>query len=90
MVDPFVRKGYRFKGVASILESGPAYDKLLAFYKKRGRRALSGDRDDTSSDCAANRFASIDLGFTEDQVRDRWDRFFQSLRSRKPTSQRGE
>jgi predicted pyridoxine 5'-phosphate oxidase superfamily flavin-nucleotide-binding protein len=23
VVDPFVRKGYRFKGVASILESGP-------------------------------------------------------------------
>ena len=36
VVDPFVRKGYRFKGVASILESGPLYDKLLAFYRERG------------------------------------------------------
>src|SRR2546422_10529151 len=33
VVDPFVRKGYRFKGVASILESGPLYDKAIAFYK---------------------------------------------------------
>ena len=24
VVDPFVRKGYRFKGVASILDSGPS------------------------------------------------------------------
>src|SRR5499427_3518839 len=26
VVDPFVRKGYRFKGLASILESGPLYE----------------------------------------------------------------
>ena len=36
VVDPFVRKGYRFKGVASILESGPLYDKAFAFCKERG------------------------------------------------------
>jgi hypothetical protein len=35
-VDPFVRKGYRFKGVASILESGPLYDKAITFYRDRG------------------------------------------------------
>ena len=36
VVDPFVRKGYRFKGVASVLESGPVYDKAITFYKERG------------------------------------------------------
>src|SRR5512134_109433 len=36
VVDPFVRKGYRFKGLASILESGPLYDQMLAFYRERG------------------------------------------------------
>ncbi|HEV8484931.1 MAG TPA: pyridoxamine 5'-phosphate oxidase family protein, partial [Blastocatellia bacterium] len=36
VVDPIVRKGYRFKGVATILESGPLYDEAIAFYKKRG------------------------------------------------------
>ncbi len=36
VVDPFVRKGYRFKGVATVLESGPLYDKVIAFYKGRG------------------------------------------------------
>src|SRR5262247_4173637 len=35
-VDPFVRKGYRFKGVAAILESGAFYDQVIAFYRKRG------------------------------------------------------
>src|SRR5207247_7329103 len=36
VVDPFVRKGYWFKGVASVLASGALYDKALAFYKERG------------------------------------------------------
>src|ERR1700726_3921647 len=31
VVDPFLRKGYRFKGVASVLESGPLYDKAITF-----------------------------------------------------------
>src|SRR4030095_2240317 len=33
VVDPFVRKGYRFKGVATILESGPRYDEAIRFYE---------------------------------------------------------
>src|SRR5215467_6625736 len=36
VVDPFVRKGYRFKGVATILEAGPLYDQAIAFYRKLG------------------------------------------------------
>src|SRR5207342_2896614 len=38
VVDPFLRKGYRFKGVASVLESGALYEKAIAFYKDRGSR----------------------------------------------------
>ena len=38
VVDPFLRNGYRFKGVASVLESGDLYDKAIAFYKDRGSR----------------------------------------------------
>ena len=87
VVDPFVRKGYRFKGVASILESGPLYDKLLAFYRERGSQSAIREivmiRVQTAQPIDS---PAYDLGFTEDQVRDRWDRYFQSLRSRKPTS----
>src|SRR6476659_6074716 len=39
VVDPFLRKGYRFKGVAAVLESGTPYEHALAFYKARGSRA---------------------------------------------------
>src|SRR5262249_380634 len=31
VVDPFLRKGYRFKGVAVVLASGALYDQVIAF-----------------------------------------------------------
>jgi len=38
VVDPFVRKGYRFKGTAQVLDSGPAFDRHVEFFSKRGLR----------------------------------------------------
>jgi uncharacterized protein len=40
VVDPFARKGYRFKGTASVLTEGPQYDAIVAFYRQRGSRAV--------------------------------------------------
>lgn len=36
VVDPFVRKGYRFKGQAKILDAGPEFEQLVAFFSNRG------------------------------------------------------
>ena len=60
VVDPFLRKGYRFKGVASVLESGALYDKVIAFYKERGagERHPRG-RHGARSKRAADRFAGL-------------------------------
>jgi predicted pyridoxine 5'-phosphate oxidase superfamily flavin-nucleotide-binding protein len=87
VVDPFVRKGYRFKGVASILESGPLYDQALRFYEERGSRVS------LIREIVIIRVASVqpidspayDLGMTEQEVRDRWERHFASL---KPATRR--
>jgi hypothetical protein len=88
VVDPFVRKGYRFKGVASILECGPLYDQVLAFYKQRGSpfaiREVVMIRVQTAQPIDS---PAYDLGLTEEEVRDRMERHFQSLRVGRPTSQ---
>jgi len=83
VVDPFARKGYRFKGVASILESGPRYEAAIAFYRQRGSQVkmireivLIRVTNAQPVDSPA-----YDLGMTEDEVRDRWQRHFDSLRS---------
>jgi hypothetical protein len=91
VVDPFVRKGYRFKGVASILESGPLYDKVLAFYRERGSqfaiREIVMIQVQTAQPIDS---PAYDLGLTEEEVRDRMERHFQLLRAGRPTSQTGE
>lgn len=88
VVDPFVRKGYRFKGVASILESGPFYDKALAFYRERGSqfaiREIVKIQVQTAQPIDS---PAYDLGLTEEEVRDRMERHFQSLRAGRTTSQ---
>ena len=88
VVDPFVRKGYRFKGLASILESGPLYDKLLAFYTERGSRFALREivmiQVQTAQPIDS---PAYDLGLTEEEVRDRMERHFQSLRAGRTMSQ---
>ncbi len=93
VVDPFVRRGYRFKGVASILASGPLYEKLLAFYRERGSqvsdliREIVMIRVQTAQPIDS---PAYDLGLTETEVRDRMERYYQALRAGKATSQTGE
>ena len=41
MVDVFLRKGYRFKGTASILEAGPQFDEAMSFYDGRANSVQS-------------------------------------------------
>jgi uncharacterized protein len=36
VVDPFVRKGYGFKGTAEVLQAGPDFDRHVAFFSDRG------------------------------------------------------
>jgi len=83
VVDPFVRKGYRFKGIATILESGPLYDRAIEFYKERGSRVASIREVVMIRVTAAQPVDSpaYDIGMTEVEVRDRWERHFDALRA---------
>lgn len=36
VVDPIVRKGYRFKGTAEVIGPGPRFDEIEAFFRRRG------------------------------------------------------
>jgi predicted pyridoxine 5'-phosphate oxidase superfamily flavin-nucleotide-binding protein len=35
VVDPFVRKGYRFKGTAEVIADGSRFQEIMGFYKNR-------------------------------------------------------
>ena len=92
VVDPFLRKGYRFKGVAAVLESGALYDQVIAFYKELGSRVSAIREVVLVRVHSAQPIDSpaYDLGLTEAEVRDQWERYFQALRAGKTTTAIGE
>jgi hypothetical protein len=92
VVDPFLRKGYRFKGVASVLASGTLYDEALEFYRKRGSRVSMIQEVVIVRVHHAEPIDSpaYDLGLTEDEVRRQWERHYQALRAGKTVPPTGE
>jgi predicted O-methyltransferase YrrM/predicted pyridoxine 5'-phosphate oxidase superfamily flavin-nucleotide-binding protein len=74
VVDPVVRKGYRFKGVASVLDSGGLYEQAMAFYKARGSPLEMIHEVVLIHVHSARAVISpaYDLGLSEDEVRTRW------------------
>jgi predicted pyridoxine 5'-phosphate oxidase superfamily flavin-nucleotide-binding protein len=92
VVDPFARKGYRFKGVASILESGTVYGKAIAFYAERGSRVSAIREIVLVRVLTAQPIDSpaYDLGLTEEEIRVRWEGYFESLRAGKTRSPSGK
>src|SRR5262245_4981975 len=82
VVCPFARKGYRFKGVATVLESGSVYDEVVAFYRNRGVaspiREVVMVRVQRAQPIDS---PAYDLGLSETEVRAKWERYWQAIRN---------
>ena len=80
VVDPLVRKGYRFKGVATVFAEGPLFEKGVAFYRQRGTvnpiRAIVLVKVERVLPLIS---PAYDLGETEDEIRDRWLKYWTTL-----------
>jgi predicted pyridoxine 5'-phosphate oxidase superfamily flavin-nucleotide-binding protein len=91
VVDPFVRRGYRFKGAATILESGSLYDDVLASYRRRGSQHAIREIVIIEVRSAQPVDSPLyDAGLSEAEVRVRMEQYFQSLRAGRAASQGGE
>ena len=86
MVDVFLRKGYRFKGAASILESGDQFDEAMKLYTGAANGAQSGVAS------LIRRFVLVEVtralpvvspGYvgdvTEEEMRAQWKQYYDSL-----------
>jgi uncharacterized protein len=81
VVDPFVRKGYRFKGTGSVLESGSLHDRLVEFFRKRGVQSpIRGVVLIRVTRAQAVDSPAYDRGESEAEVRARWERHFARVR----------
>ena len=89
MVDPMVRKGYRFKGVATVLTEGALFERILDFY--RAERNLDESRIKIRSFVLVKVEEALpvvspayDLGLSEEQVREKMQRYLDSLPRKVP------
>ncbi|MEX1253257.1 MAG: pyridoxamine 5'-phosphate oxidase family protein [Dehalococcoidia bacterium] len=80
VVDQVVRKGYRFKGTAEVLTEGPAFERVLALRRERGAenpvRAIVLMKVERALPLTS---PDYDRGLSEDEVRGRWQAYWQSL-----------
>jgi predicted pyridoxine 5'-phosphate oxidase superfamily flavin-nucleotide-binding protein len=91
VVDPMVRKGYRFKGVASVVTEGALYERILDFY--RTERNLDEGRTRIRSfvlvkinEAMPLISPAYDQGLTEEQVREKMQHYFDSLQRKNSTT----
>jgi predicted pyridoxine 5'-phosphate oxidase superfamily flavin-nucleotide-binding protein len=80
VVDPVLRKGYRFKGPAQVLTEGDLYEQIIAFYEQRGtqRQRIRSVVLVTVERARLLTSPAYDLGATEDEVRRRWESYYES------------
>jgi uncharacterized protein len=86
VVDWFTRKGYRFKGIATVIESGSLFDELLSFYEQPGlsdapRRIQAFVLVEVQRALPLVSPA-YDRDVTEDQVRTQWENYYQQIRKK--------
>jgi predicted pyridoxine 5'-phosphate oxidase superfamily flavin-nucleotide-binding protein len=83
VVDPFARKGYRFKGTAEVLTEGAQFDALMSLYRQRGTHAVIHAIVLIRVASAAPLVSpAYDDGTAEAEIRARWERHYAELESR--------
>lgn len=88
VVDPFVRKGYRFKGTATLHADDDTYQRALSLLAARGYNARP-ERIRTIALVRVERVAPLvspayDSGATEGDVRARWIAYYDGLHEAEP------
>jgi predicted pyridoxine 5'-phosphate oxidase superfamily flavin-nucleotide-binding protein len=74
VVDPVLRKGYRFKGKAEVITGGPRFDALSGFFHARGTRNPIRSVVLVKVERALALVSpAYDLGLTEEEVEARWE-----------------
>jgi len=80
VVDPFSRTGYRFRGRATVLDDGPGFAEMLAFYRARGSTNPIESIVIVDVERAEPVLSpSYDQGLSETEIRGRWRSHFSAL-----------
>src|SRR5947209_6253313 len=83
VVDPISRKGFRFKGMATVINSGPLFDEVLEFFKRERGLVQMQVQTFVLVEVKQTRpliSPAYDLGVSEEEVSDQWTAYFAALR----------
>ena len=77
VVDPFSRRGYRFKGIAELISTGDKFDKIILQYKETGVKSSIR----TIVIVKIKKLTEIlsplyDLGYTEEELKTKWKKHY--------------
>ena len=73
VVDPLIRKGYRFKGTAKVLSDGILFEEILAFYRKSGSTYTIRNIVLVKIDRILPLMSPVyDTGISEEDVKNKW------------------
>jgi predicted pyridoxine 5'-phosphate oxidase superfamily flavin-nucleotide-binding protein len=80
VVDPILRKGYRFKGRAQVFTEGDLYEQIMAFYEERGspREWIRSVVLVTVERARPLTSPAYDQGRSEAEVRRYWEDYYAS------------
>ena len=77
VVDPFSRRGYRFKGIAEIISSGDKFNDIISQYKKNGIKNIIKCVVLVKIEKLSEVFSPLyDLGHTEEELKAKWKKYY--------------
>ena len=80
IVDPFSRRGYRFKGMAKIISDGEEYNKILLSYKQNGvKTTIKSIVIVNVKQILEVTSPLYDIGYTEEELRIKWKKYYSSF-----------
>ena len=77
VVDPFSRRGYRFKGIAEIISYGDKFNKIISYYKTSGIKSSIKSIILVKIEKVSEVLSPLyDLGYTEEELKTKWKKHY--------------
>jgi hypothetical protein len=80
VIDPLLRKGYLFQGLAKIIEDGILYDEILNYYRTNGIQSpINSIVLVDVSNVSEVTSPLYDMGISEQEIKSKWQKHFANL-----------
>lgn len=83
IVDVFIRKGYRFKGIGKVISEGSVFEEVVSFYKAGGANYIINNVVLIKIERIFRLTSPVyDTGLSEDEVKNKWSDYWNTIYTR--------